>query len=162
MKMFLVVGVLLIAAASSALAQVNEQILGTWRLINFSAEVVPTGENVEAFGNAPQGYLNYGSDGRMLVIMVKENRPKRTDLSQLTDADRVELFKSMVAYGGTFRVEGDRIIHEVDVSWNENWTGTSQVRRFRIDGRKLIIRQDPQVGPDGRRTSAVLTWEKVQ
>jgi Lipocalin-like domain len=153
---------LLIAVIASARAQVNEQLLGTWRLVSFTARVAETGEIVDTFGKAPYGYLNYSPDGRMLVLMVREDRPKVGDLAQMTDAERLTLFKSMVAYGGTFELDGDRIIHYVDISWNENWTGTTQVRRFRIEGTRLILTQDPQVGPDGRRTTAVLTWERVQ
>jgi hypothetical protein len=155
-------GILLIVTASGTSAQANEQLLGTWRLISFTAQVVATGERVDTFGDAPQGYLNYTGDGRVLVIIVKEKRPKRSDLAQMIDAERLELFNTMVAYGGTFSVDGDRITHNVDISWNENWTGTAQVRRFRIEGGRLIITQDPQVGPDGRQTSAVLTWERAQ
>jgi hypothetical protein len=29
----------------------------------------------------------------------------------------------MVAYAGTFKVEGSRVVHNIDISWNENWTG---------------------------------------
>ncbi len=51
--------------------------------------------------------------------------------------------------------------HHVDISWNQSWTGTAQVRNFQVEGRKLTITVDPQVGFDGRRSTAVLTWEKV-
>lgn len=153
---------LLVVTATSVSAQVNEQLLGTWRLVAFRAEVVETGESVETFGKSPQGYLTYSGNGRMLIIMVKEIRPRPIELARMTDLERVELFNTMVAYGGTFHVDGDRITHNVDISWNENWTGTMQVRQFRLDGRRLILTQAPQVGPDGRRVTAVLTWEKVQ
>ena len=52
-------------------------------------------------------------------------------------------------------------MHDVDISWNEYLTGTAQVRNFRFEGRRLIIRAGPQIGPDGREILAVLTWEKV-
>jgi hypothetical protein len=68
----------------------------------------------------------------------------------------------MVAYAGTFKVEGSRVVHNIDISWNENWTGMAQVRNFRIEGRRLIISLDPQIGTEGTLIIAVLTWEKVQ
>jgi Lipocalin-like domain len=95
----------------------------------------------------------------MSAIIVGDNRPKPMDLTKLTDQERAELFKTMVAYAGTFTVEGDRVVHNVDISWNENWTGTAQARHFRVEGRRLIIRGD-QIGLDGRHVIAVLTWEK--
>lgn len=112
------------------------------------------------FGKAPHGFLSYGRDGRMSAIIVGENRPKPMDLAKLTDQERAELFKTVIAYAGTFKVEGSRVVHNVDISWNENWTGTAQVRNFRIEGRRLTIRGE-QIGPDGRQIIAVLTWETI-
>ena len=82
-------------------------------------------------------------------------------MAKLTDQDRAELFRTMAAYAGTFKVEGTRVLHHVDISWNETWTGSVQVRSFRQEGRRLIITSGPQIGPDGREVIGVLTWEKV-
>ena len=147
-------------ASSIGASDQVEQLYGTWRLVSNIREVVGTGERANIFGEAPRGLLTYGRDGRMSAIVVGENRPKPMDLAKLTDHERAELFKTMVAYAGTFSVEGDRIVHNVDISWNENWTGTAQVRHFRVEGRRVIIRGD-QIGPDGRHVIAVLTWEKL-
>jgi Lipocalin-like domain len=146
------------ASSVGASAQV-EQLYGTWRLVSNIREVVGTGERANIFGEAPHGFLTYGRDGRMSAIIVGENRPKPMDLAKLTDQERAELFRTMVAYAGTFTAEGDRVVHNVDISWNENWTGTVQARTFRIEGRRLIIRGE-QIGVDGRQIIAVLTWEK--
>jgi hypothetical protein len=153
---------ILLAATSTATAQTNEEIYGTWRLLSWTRHLVGTGENVEVFGKAPHGFLNYGRDGRMLVMIVKENRPKPTELAKMSDQERAELFKTMLAYGGRFRIDGNRVVHNVDISSNETWTGTAQVRNFRIEGRRLTISVDPQIGFDGRQSTAVLTWEKIQ
>ena len=73
------------------------------------------------------------------------------------------MFRSVVAYAGTFTVEGSRVVHNVDISWNENFTGTAQVRNFRIDGRTLTIRTDPAMTPiDGKQATFEVIWEKVQ
>ena len=40
----------------------------------------------------------------------------------------------MVAMAGTFAVEVSRVLHRIDISWNENWTETTQVRNFVIEG----------------------------
>lgn len=162
MKATTIAGILILAATFSVNALANEELYGTWRLLSFTRQVVETGESADIFGKAPYGYINYGRDGRMFAIIVRENRPKPTDLAKITDAERAELFKTMLAYGGTFKVDGSRVVHNVDISWNENWTGTAQVRNFRIEGRRLVISVDPQIGGDGRRITAVLTWEKVQ
>lgn len=40
-------------------------------------------------------------------------------------------------------VEGNDFVTIVDVSWNEDWNGTEQRRRFRIEGDKLFIETAP-------------------
>lgn len=162
MKAATFVAILIIATSFSANAQVGEELYGTWRLVSFTWQVVGTGETSDLFGKAPHGFINYGRDGRMFAIIVSDNRPKPTDLAKMTDQERAELFKTVIAYAGTFKLDGSRIVHNVDISWNENWTGTAQVRNFRIEGRRLIISVDPQLGTEGRQITAVLTWEKVQ
>lgn len=140
----------------------TEELYGTWRLVSYTRQVVGTAESADLFGKAPHGFLNYGRDGRMIAIIVKENRPKPADLAKMTDQERAELFNTVIAYAGTFKVDGSRVVHNVDISWNENWTGTAQVRSLRLEGRRLIISADPQIGVDGRSVTPVLTWEKVQ
>jgi hypothetical protein len=139
-----------------------EALCGTWRLLSWIREVVGTGERSDIFGAAPHGYLTYTRDGRMSSIVVKANRHKPTDVAELTDTERAGLFTSMVAMAGTFTVDGSRIIHTIDISWNEAWTGTAQVRHFVIDGTRLTIRTEPARSPiDGRPSVATLTWEKI-
>src|SRR4051812_25134171 len=102
MKIAALVGAIVFATSISANAQV-EQLYGTWRLVSWTREVVGTGERTDIFGKAPNGFISYGRDGRMSVMMVRENRSKP---AKLTDKERSELFNSLVAYGGTFTVEG--------------------------------------------------------
>ncbi len=43
-------------------------------------------------------------------------------------ADGSFAFKSMLAYSGSYRTEGAKIIIDVDIAWDESWVGTEQVR----------------------------------
>lgn len=38
------------------------------------------------------------------------------------------VFDTMFAYSGSYTVEADRVIHHVDMSWNEAWSDTDQLR----------------------------------
>jgi Lipocalin-like domain len=60
-------------------------------------------------------------------------------------------------------VQPAKVIHHVDISWNEAWTGTDQVRFFKLDGNILTITTAPNKSPvDGRDGRTVLVWEKVK
>ena len=157
------IGALIFLMPCGAWAAGSEELYGTWRLVSFVSQVVATGEKTDIFGKAPRGFLSYGRDGRMSAILVKDERPKPTDLAKVKNEERVELFKTMIAYGGTFSVAGNVVTHQVDISWNGNWTGTSQVRNIRLDGRKLYISTNPQPGiTDGKPVIGILEWEKVE
>jgi hypothetical protein len=140
-----------------------EALYGTWRLVNWTREIVGTGERSDILGQAPQGFITYTRDGRMSSIVVKENRQKPTDFTKPTDSERAALFSSMVAMAGVFTVDGSRVLHNIDISWNETWTGTTQVRNFSVDGKRLTIRTDPAPSPiDGKLSIATLIWEKIE
>ncbi len=135
-------------------------LLGTWKLQSFRMVYADSGEEVESFGAHPGGYLSYGSDGRMQAIVVRDDRKPPGAVP--TDAEKIELFNGMAAYAGTYTIDGDTVRHHVDISWIEAWTGTTQVRRFRIEGNVLYIQSPAARDPlDGRLGSAVLVWTKV-
>ena len=163
MKATRLIGALIFLMPCGAWAAGSEELYGTWRLVSFVSQVVATGEKTDYFGKAPRGFLSYSRDGRMSALLVKDERPKPTDLAKVTNEERLELFKTMIAYGGTFSVAGNVVTHQVDISWNGNWTGTSQVRNIKLDGRKLYITTNPQPGiTDGRLVIGILEWEKVE
>ena len=148
---------------SSALATEDEKLYGTWRLVSDVRQDVETGALTDNFGKHPRGFLTYGKDGRMTVIEVAEQRPMPTDLAKLADSDRAALFKTLLAYAGTFSFDGEVVIHHVDISWNNIWTGTNQVRNVRLEGRKLYITTNAQPSTiDGKLSVGILTWEKVE
>jgi len=117
----------------------DEELYGTWHLVSYTRTVVATGETTDIFGKAARGFINYGRDGRMMVLLVKDERPKPADLSKITDQERADLFKTMVAYGGTYTFDGTTITHHVDISWNQIWTGTDQLRNIKLDGRTVTL-----------------------
>ena len=46
--------------------------------------------------------------------------------SVVTGPEAEALFRTMTAYAGSYTMKGGQIIHHVDASWNETWTGSDQ------------------------------------
>ena len=92
-----------------------------------------------------------------MALLTAEGRPVPH-----TDAECVAAFRSMYAYSGTYRLEGDRWLTHVDTAWNEAWTGTEQLRFYRFAGEKLVVTTPwgTPVGFEGRQTRGILTWVK--
>jgi hypothetical protein len=58
---------------SKAVADLKD-LLGTWTVLSWKKEIIATGQIVDAHGPDPVGYITYGSDGRMHVIVVRRDR----------------------------------------------------------------------------------------
>jgi hypothetical protein len=159
MKRLLISTYLMLFWALPALGGERQPLVGVWKLQTYSAEFQDTGETKAMFGANPNGYIVFTPDGRMMAILTAEGRQ-----TPQTDADRVAAFQSMSAYSGTFRVEEDRWITTVDVSWNEAWTGTEQMRFYRLDGDTLTVTTAwrSNVIYDGRITRSTLTWIRAR
>jgi hypothetical protein len=156
-----VTGLALLLSPTVALAGENP-VLGTWKLKSFVREVTATGEKFNQLGEHPNGYLSYSADGRMYAILTADNRIKPLEANP-TAEQRAKLHQTLQAYAGTYTVQADKVIHHVDISWNEAWNGTDQVRFFKLDGNTLTITAAPNKSPmDGREGHSVIVWEKVK
>jgi hypothetical protein len=137
-------------------------ILGTWKLQSLVFEAIATGQRSSPFGDRPDGYLSYSADGRMYAIGVVGDRPKPRDLVP-TDEEKVKLQESMFAYAGTYTADSEKVIHHVDISWNQSWTETDLVRFYKLDNNTLTITTAPARSViDGEEGQFILVWEKVQ
>ena len=139
----------------------DKQLYGTWRLVSYTRTVLATGETTKFFGNSPYGFINYGQDGRMLLLVVSDNRPKVPDLTEMTDQLRLELFKTMFAYGGTYTYNGKTVTHHVEISSDEQRTGTDQVREVKFEGNRVILSTPPYQWR-GEQSFNRLTWERIE
>ena len=74
----------------------------------------------------------------MYAIGVVEDRPKPHDLVP-TGEEKVKLQESIFAYAGTYKADDEKVVHHVDISWNQFWTGMDLVRFYKLDGNTLTI-----------------------
>lgn len=59
-------------------------------------------------------------------------------------------------------MDTDKVIHHIDISWNQIWNGTDQIRFYKLSGNTLTITSARARSPyDGRDGQFVLVWEKV-
>ena len=83
----------------AAYAIETKDLSGNWRLVTASRLLVDTNEVVDAYGGPkPTSWLNYSSDGRMMVVVAHEGRKKPVANDKMTDEDRFGLHKSFFAY----------------------------------------------------------------
>jgi Lipocalin-like domain len=101
--------------------------------LSFKAQIV--GEDAEprdVFGPSPFGRLILTPAHTIAAFLSRPDRKPPTD-----DAVAATLLRSMTAYTGRFRVEGDKFITTVDGAWNEVFKFHEQVRIFKLEGDTL-------------------------
>jgi len=158
-----------IAMAAAALAALvplaafasDDDISGTYKLVTDQRRIVDTGEVIT--GKTPLGYITYGKEGRMMVIIVRQPRPKPAVADNFTDEERAGLHRTMSAYGGTYTFDGKTVRHHVDIAWNEVWSGITQERAVTREGDRLTLTTPPYRNQtDGKTSVNILVWEKVK
>jgi hypothetical protein len=138
-----------------------ELLVGAWTLRSDSREILATGEKGPLLGQRPSGTLIYTADGRVMAMVLSDGR-KKPVAPIASDTEAVALFRTVVAYAGRYTVEADRILHHVEQSWNETWTGTDLVRFYKLDGNRLTLTTAPAPNPrDGAISVSTLVWERL-
>ena len=167
-SLFLAMPVLCVTRPSLAqtgqTARVQEQVVGTWKLVSYVREDGVTGAKSNVMGDHPSGYIHYGLDGRMIVVIVGSGR--RKPAGPVATPDEAEaLIRSMLAYAGRYTIDSKAgtITHQIDVSWDESRTGESFVRHYRVDRNQLTLTTEPENDPVlGSKTIRTLTFEKLK
>lgn len=137
----------------------RDLILGSWRMTSWVTKDVATGERRDALGQSPRGTVVYTPE-RVVFLILKDNRARPEQMPP-SDEEKIALFDTMFAYSGSYTVESDRVVHHVDLSWNEAWTGTDQVRFCKVDEHTLTYTSSPGKNPfDGREVVHEVTYER--
>jgi hypothetical protein len=133
--------------------------VGTWRLLSCFMEDADTKEQKAVWGERPNGWLTLTPAGHWIVVQTAEGRKVPE-----TDEDRSVAFRSMLAYCGKYNTEGQKIVINVDIAWDESWSGTEQVRYFRVEGDRLHIEAAPQryANFGDKVMRAVLIWQRAE
>jgi len=137
----------------------DENIVGTWKLVSYVVEVQSTGEKMPVMGQKPTGYTAFLPSGRVFFVLTGEGRQPAK-----TDAEKASLLSTLVAYSGTYRIEGDKWITKVEVAWNPEWIGSEQIRPFKLDGDKLQVLTPWRMMPnwaDKGMTRSIIAFERA-
>ncbi len=148
------------ARAKPSITDDRTKVVGLWKLVSYEVEVQATAENVPVMGQNPTGYAIFLPEGRVFFILTGEGRKPAK-----TDRERADLLGTLVAYTGTYRIEGDKWITKVEVAWNPEWVGTEQARSFRTDGNQLQVLTPWRVMPnwaDKGMTRSIVTFERAK
>ena len=135
-------------------------VTGTWYLADAYAVDAQDTRLHSVYGDPPTGVICYGEDGRMMALITHAGRSLLDGDRQAAPAEqRAAAYKSSIGYAGKYEIDGDWVMHHVDISTYPNWVGGTLRRQFRMVDGKLVLLTAPQM-QDGRETIIKLVWQR--
>jgi hypothetical protein len=136
-------------------------IVGTWQLQTFTELDIESKTVSHPMGRNAKATVIYTASGHVATIFAAEGR-NRGEATPASDADAAHLFRTMVAFAGRYEVDGGELTYYPEITWNEAWSGTRQVRHFEIVDGLLHIRSVPAKSAwRDTMTSMAMTWTRV-
>ena len=139
-----------------------KSIIGSWKLVSFEVDDLGGDDGVRyPYGHDVSGVLIYEQHGSMCEIIAANTRPhvSAIDASFMLDKEKIAITEHFSAFAGTFKIQGDKIIHHIEVSFHTKWTGTTLERSYSFEDEKLSIRNSP-IRFGEKLFELVTVWEK--
>jgi hypothetical protein len=156
------IALVILTGAYCTTSQAADSIVGSWRLVSWVEMESESKSAHNVFGDHPTGMITYTPDGRMSLFIID---PKRTKPAgpKASDSEAAELYRTMIAYSGSYNIEGNKVTHEIELSWNQTWSGTNQQRFVDVKDNRLTIKTPPIISPvSGKESVHTLVWERVK
>jgi lipocalin-like protein len=140
----------------------RNSVVGTWQLVSASASTAD-GRVIDApFGVSPTGVITYTTEGRMMAMISYGGRkPLSGDRISSPAPERADAFATFFAYAGRYWVDGDKVVHHVEISSVQNWVNTDMHRLVKFDGDRITLRTPP-LSVGGTTQATDLVWERVK
>lgn len=149
------------------MVQIMHRLIGTWRLVEWTFTVNES-RPTHPWGGDPVGLLTYTGDGRMNASLMSSDRPPaptRT-LSAAPAGIRAAAAAGYLSYAGAYTVEGDDVLHHIELSLMPNWVGRTERRHIgwlpTESGEDLVLSTPPTRTDGGRTAVNRLRWARIE
>ena len=133
---------------------------GTWTLVA-ADKVLPDGKTTRDYGEHPKGRLVVDATGRYSLQIFKSERQRFASESKAdgsADAFKSAVMGSSTHYGTlTLDEHAGLLVFAIEGSSFPNWEGTTQKRRYTLEGSELRYEVPPR--PDG--SIPVSEWRRM-
>ena len=138
-----------------------ELLTGRWDIVSW-LQLYDDGRRQAPLGEALDGFIRYLPDGDMICMIARTDRAPFATGGQwnASEEERARAYSSMLAYAGTWRIEGGTVVHAVEQSLFPDWKGGEQRRQVRLEGDDLFIEARLEAGTPEART-AQLRWRRA-
>ena len=116
------------------LSAVPDILFGTWKQLSGIYVDLETGEERPGLSKAPNGYIHFARDGRIFNLTVDSSRQRPAGARPTAAEAEALLSEPRSPTRARSGCDGNQVLFDLDVSWNESWTGSRQVRTFELKG----------------------------
>ena len=150
---------LLMSAWSAGAEDIASPVVGLWKLTGNTTKIVATGAMEKQAGEHPSGYQLFTKGGHMMYFQAAENR-KPPAGAVATDAERAAMFNTLVAYAGTYKLDGSKVLIHFEA--NSVPGIPDRVCAMQISGNKLTLTADPFFNTLGQQIVSIRTFERAE
>jgi hypothetical protein len=138
----------------------QSSLVGLWKVTGVANKLVPSGEIVHPFGEHPSGNQLFTRGGHTMFSMFGEHR-NASGQPNPADIDRGALFNALIAYTGTYTVDGSKIA--VHFEGSAIPAMSDRAYSAEMSGNKLTLTSQPFTsGITGQRIITIRTFERVE
>ena len=98
-----------------------------------------------------------------MTAMISCGGRKRLSSSDSLSApveEQAEAFKTFIAYAGRYTLDGDKVIHHVEISSIQDWVDTDLVRSVKFEGERIVLATPPSLD-GGKIQTFELIWQRL-
>lgn len=141
------------------------ELVGAWGLRSFRVVFDDGRPPVFPYGADAMGQIVYTPSGHMSAVLSRRHRElpgshRLEDAHRASAEARAAAFDSYLSYAGTWRLEGDDVVHAVGFGLVPAAVGAEQRRRVGWDGLTLTLSYRVE-GRSGGRTFE-LSWHRLE
>jgi hypothetical protein len=128
-------------------------VLGTWVLVTWTS--LKNGEPAGfPMGEDAHGQIIYSAEGRMAASLMMQNFKDNPSTTNPTP-------DVCLAYGGTFAIDGDEVVHDVIFATLPHWIGHPLRRTMSWKEGDLCLNTAPETSKSGNTYQHELRWRKL-
>lgn len=118
-------------------------LVGVWQLESFDDLDAEGGRHEGPLGPDPAGLLFYSASGEVSVTMMRTAPGEGS---------------SYMSYAGSWKHDGDQVVHQISLAPDPAWIGSEQVRELGLVGEHLFL---TGLGPSGSAVRRTVCWRRV-
>ena len=140
-------------------------LVGSWELLRCEISFSDGRPSVLPYGAEARGQLVYAADGRVSAVLSRADRAPLgvaglESAAGAPPAAKAAAFDTYLSYAGRWQLDGESVVHTVELALVPEAVGRDQVRRVSFDGDHLVLTYE-RTARSGVERRYRLTWRRV-